>query len=95
MFKLSQFHNFKIPFGIRVTVCLVFISSFIDLIINVPCFFKNRTSHEGGNGFGAPDIYVTEGEQDEDTDKLFLDSDGDYGEDSCGPRSWGLRWEHR
>ncbi len=32
-----------------------------------------------GNGFGVPDI----GEQDEDTDRLFLDSDGDYGEDTC------------
>jgi len=36
-----------------------------------------------GNGFGVPDIYVSEGEQDEDTDRLFLDSDGDYGEDTC------------
>ena len=26
-----------------------------------------------GNGFGVPDIYVAEGEQDEDSDRLFLD----------------------
>ena len=36
-----------------------------------------------GNGFGVPDIYVTETEKDEETDRLFLDSDGDYGEETC------------
>ena len=32
-----------------------------------------------GNGFGVPDIYVVEAEKDEETNRLFLDSDGDYG----------------
>ena len=36
-----------------------------------------------GNGFGVPDIYVVEAEKDEETDRLFLDSDGDYGEETC------------
>ena len=36
-----------------------------------------------GNGFGVPDIYVVEVEKDEETDRLFLDSDGDYGEETC------------
>ena len=36
-----------------------------------------------GNGFGVPDIYVTETEKDEEADRLFLDSDGDYGEETC------------
>jgi hypothetical protein len=35
------------------------------------------------NGFGVPDIYVEEGQQDQDADRLFLDSDGGYGEDTC------------
>jgi len=36
-----------------------------------------------GNGFGVPNIYVSEEEKDEETDRLFLDSDGDYGEETC------------
>ena len=36
-----------------------------------------------GKGFGVPDIYVVETEKDEETDRLFLDSDGDYGEETC------------
>jgi hypothetical protein len=36
-----------------------------------------------GNGFGVPDIYVSETEKDEKADRLFLDSDGDYGEETC------------
>jgi hypothetical protein len=36
-----------------------------------------------GNGFGVPDIYVAEAEKDEEADRLFLDSDGDYGEETC------------
>jgi len=36
-----------------------------------------------GNGFGVPDIYVAETEKDEEGDRLFLDSDGDYGEETC------------
>ena len=35
------------------------------------------------NGFGVPEIYVEQREKDEDTDRLFLDSDGVYGEDTC------------
>ena len=35
------------------------------------------------NGFGVPDIYVSEVENDEEADRLFLDSDGDYGEETC------------
>jgi hypothetical protein len=35
------------------------------------------------NGFGVPDIYVVEAEKDEETERLFLDSDGDYGEETC------------
>jgi hypothetical protein len=29
------------------------------------------------------DIYVEEEEKDEEPDRLFLDSDGDYGEETC------------
>jgi hypothetical protein len=36
-----------------------------------------------GNGFGVPDIYVVEEEKDQEADRLFLDSDGDYGEGTC------------
>jgi hypothetical protein len=36
-----------------------------------------------GNDFGVPDIYVVESEKDEEADRLFLDSDGDYGEETC------------
>jgi hypothetical protein len=36
-----------------------------------------------GNGFGVPDIYVSEAEKDEKVDRLFLDSDGDYVEETC------------
>jgi hypothetical protein len=36
-----------------------------------------------GNGFGVPDIYVSEGEKEEDTDGLFVDGDGDHGEETC------------
>ena len=46
-------------------------------------WFMSWTKVLPGNGFGVPDIYVSEGEQDEDTDRLFLDSDGDYGEETC------------
>jgi hypothetical protein len=28
-------------------------------------------------------IYMVETEKDEETDRLFLDSDGDYGEETC------------
>jgi hypothetical protein len=35
------------------------------------------------NGFGVSDIYVVEAEKDEENDRLFLDSDGDYGEETC------------
>jgi hypothetical protein len=28
-------------------------------------------------------IYVVEAEKDEESDRLFLDSDGDYGEETC------------
>jgi hypothetical protein len=35
-----------------------------------------------GKGFGVTDIYV-ETEKDEESDRLFLDSDGDYGEETC------------
>jgi hypothetical protein len=36
-----------------------------------------------GNGFGVPDIYVLEGEKEEDTDRLFVDGGGDHGEETC------------
>ena len=35
------------------------------------------------NGFGIPDIYVDQGQKEEETDRLFVDSDGDYGEETC------------
>ena len=35
------------------------------------------------NGFGVPDIYVDQGQKEEETDRLFVDSDGDYGEETC------------
>jgi len=35
------------------------------------------------NGFGGPDIYVAEGDKDKDADRLFVDGDGDYGEETC------------
>ena len=35
------------------------------------------------NGFGVPDIYVEQGQKEEETDRLFVDSDGDYGEETC------------
>ncbi len=35
------------------------------------------------NGFGVPDIYVVEADQDKDADRLFVDGDGDYGEETC------------
>jgi hypothetical protein len=35
------------------------------------------------NGFGVPNIYVEEGDKDKDTDRLFVDGDGDYGEETC------------
>ena len=38
------------------------------------------------NGFGVPDIYVQQGEKEEDSDRLLFDSeegDGDYGEETC------------
>ncbi len=36
-----------------------------------------------GNGFGVPDKYVDQGQKEEETDRLFVDSDGDYGEETC------------
>ena len=36
-----------------------------------------------GNGFGVPDIYVEQGEKEQDSDRLFVDSDRDYGEETC------------
>ncbi len=35
------------------------------------------------NGFGVPDIYVEEGDKGKDVDRLFVDGDGDYGEETC------------
>ncbi len=35
------------------------------------------------NGFGVPDIYVDQCDKEVDTDRLFLDSDGDYGQETC------------
>ena len=35
------------------------------------------------NGFGVPDIYVEQGQKEEETDRLFVDSYGDYGEETC------------
>ena len=35
------------------------------------------------NGFGVLDIYVEQGEKEGDVDRLFMDSDGDYGEETC------------
>ncbi len=35
------------------------------------------------NGFGVPDIYVEQGQKEEETDRLFVDSDGDYVEETC------------
>ena len=34
------------------------------------------------NGFGVPDKYVEQGQK-EETDRLFVESDGDYGEETC------------
>ena len=31
----------------------------------------------------VPDIYVEEGDKDKDADRLFVDGDGDYGEETC------------
>ncbi len=35
------------------------------------------------HGFGVPDIYVEQGDKDKDADRLFVDGDGDYGEEIC------------
>ena len=35
------------------------------------------------NGFGVPDIYVEQGQKEEEADRLFVDSDGDYVEETC------------
>jgi hypothetical protein len=35
------------------------------------------------NGFGVPGIYVAEADKDKDADRLFVDGDGDYGEETC------------
>ena len=35
------------------------------------------------NGFGVPDIYVDQVEKEGDVDRLFVDSDGDNGEETC------------
>ena len=35
------------------------------------------------NGFGVPDIYVEQGQKEEEADRLFVYSDGDYGEETC------------
>ena len=35
------------------------------------------------NGFGVPDIYVEQGHKEEESDRLFVDSDRDYGEETC------------
>ena len=35
------------------------------------------------DGFGVPDIYVEHGQKEEEADRLFVDSDGDYGEETC------------
>ena len=53
-----------------------------DMSLTVPSM-KTVDEALPTNGFGVPDIYVEEGEQDQDADRLFLDSDGDYGEDTC------------
>ena len=44
---------------------------------------KTVESSLPGNGFGVPDIYVDHCEKDKDVDRLFVDSDGDYGEETC------------
>ena len=46
-----------------------------------PRYFQAQTI--GCVNFRVPDIYVTETEKDEEADRLFLDSDGDYGEETC------------
>ena len=35
------------------------------------------------NGFGVPDIYAEQGQKEEEANRLFVDSDGDYGDESC------------
>jgi hypothetical protein len=53
-----------------------------DMPVTAPSI-KTVDSALPGNGFGVPDIYVAEAEKDEEGDRLFLDSDGDYGEETC------------
>ncbi len=56
----------------------------VDEEIPVPVMsVKTVESTLPGNGFGVPDIYVDQGEKEQDADRLFVDSDGDYGEETC------------
>ena len=53
-----------------------------DMTVTVPSM-KTVDTTLPGNGFGVPNMYVSEGEKDEESDRLFVDSDGDYWEETC------------
>ena len=44
---------------------------------------KTVESSLPANGFGVPDIYVEQGQKEEEADRLFVDSDGDFAEETC------------
>jgi hypothetical protein len=53
-----------------------------EMTVTVPSW-KTVDAGLPANGFGVPDIYVEEGDKDKDADRLFVDGDGDYGEETC------------
>ena len=44
---------------------------------------KTVESSLPANDFGVPDIYIEQGEKEEEADRLFVDSDGDFAEETC------------
>jgi hypothetical protein len=71
-------------FQVQVTGCVNFpwLPEPAHMTVTVPSM-KTVDETLPGNGFDVPDIYVVETEKDEEDDRLFLDSDGDYGEETC------------
>jgi hypothetical protein len=54
----------------------------LDLVL-LPCQSNQWNQLYPINGFGVPDIYVEQRKKEEDTDRLFFDSEGDYVEETC------------
>ena len=67
--------------GVRV-FCFQWLPEPEEMPVTAPSW-KTVDAGLPADGFGVPDIYVEEGDKDKDADRLFVDGDGDYGEETC------------